>query len=387
MTGSATADIRVRGKPLLRDRVRKHILDMIEKENLAVGDRLLSEQALAAKLDVSFLTVRAALEDLSRQGIIERRPGSGTFLKRRFHQGQAINTDADRMIAIVLSSHGHLYGNINRELIGRLQARDYIPIALTAESSENSSGQVLTSRLEQLVALGCRRLVHVGFAGTEDITTDAELLALILDKFDQRIHVGGAAPPQPEWDMHWVSVDLKEGHRLAMEHLAALGHERIAYLGGETFGDFEWSRSNRAYVRAYTDAMIDASFAERIQVLCFSAEPGKDEERRNQLAELVSTQGTTALCSMMDIRSALACKALRELEITVPDDVAVVGFYNTPWAEHEDLTSVDANIPGMADEVGRLLELELDSPPETRLVKPSLVVRHSTGRHSSVAQD
>jgi len=57
---------------------RAAVLDLIEQ--LAVGDSIPSERQLSVDLGVSRLTVRAALDDLVREGYLVRRRGSGTFV-------------------------------------------------------------------------------------------------------------------------------------------------------------------------------------------------------------------------------------------------------------------------------------------------------------------
>ena len=57
---------------------RERVLDLIEQ--LAVGDAIPSERQLSTNLGVSRLTVRAALDDLVREGLLLRRRGSGTFV-------------------------------------------------------------------------------------------------------------------------------------------------------------------------------------------------------------------------------------------------------------------------------------------------------------------
>jgi len=60
-----------------RDRVRRHILDVIEKAG--PGTSLASERDLAGELGVSRPTIRAAIEELVRSGLLVRQHGRGTF--------------------------------------------------------------------------------------------------------------------------------------------------------------------------------------------------------------------------------------------------------------------------------------------------------------------
>jgi GntR family transcriptional regulator len=57
---------------------RERVLDLIGQ--LGIGDAIPSERQLCVDLGVSRLTVRAALDDLVREGLLVRKRGSGTFV-------------------------------------------------------------------------------------------------------------------------------------------------------------------------------------------------------------------------------------------------------------------------------------------------------------------
>jgi len=61
-----------------QSQTRDLVLDLIE--HLDVGDAIPSERQLSADLGISRLTVRAALDDLAREGYLVRRRGAGTFV-------------------------------------------------------------------------------------------------------------------------------------------------------------------------------------------------------------------------------------------------------------------------------------------------------------------
>ncbi|MFC5750927.1 GntR family transcriptional regulator [Actinomadura rugatobispora] len=64
-----------------RRAVRRELLAMLE--GLEVGDALPSERRLAAELGVSRPTLRAAIDELAAQGLLDRRQGSGTYVAER----------------------------------------------------------------------------------------------------------------------------------------------------------------------------------------------------------------------------------------------------------------------------------------------------------------
>ncbi len=377
----ATEDRPVKGKQLLRDRIRDQVVAMIQAEKLEIGDRLLPEQQLAKRFDVSFLTVRAALEELAGQGIIERRPGSGTFLKRRLLPTNSLSTVADRMVAVVMATRGHFYDDLNQGIVSQLQAGAYMPVALAWEENETKAErEALEAQLRELAALGCRRIILVSLVNTAGGTIqNDELRESVLAGFDQRVQVGSLTQPDPTLGMHWVTYDVRAGHRQVIEHLAARGHRRIAYLAVDTTCDHICYENNRIYVRAYTDAMIEAGLAEHIRVQHFSVLNEDERLRTEQLRLLLEKEAPTAIFAMMDYRGLLARKALLELGRRVPEEIALVGFYNTPWSKHEEMTTVDVNIKDMAKAVRDMIELPITTPARTRLVQPSLIVRATTG--------
>lgn len=62
--------------------VAARLRDFIDAEGLKPGDRLLPERELAEQLGVSRTSVRQALTALRVTGLIDIRPGAGTYLKR-----------------------------------------------------------------------------------------------------------------------------------------------------------------------------------------------------------------------------------------------------------------------------------------------------------------
>jgi GntR family transcriptional regulator len=61
-----------------QEETRDRVLDLIE--SLVVGQAIPSERQLTLELGVSRLTVRAALDELVRDGYLDRRHGSGTYV-------------------------------------------------------------------------------------------------------------------------------------------------------------------------------------------------------------------------------------------------------------------------------------------------------------------
>ncbi|UMZ74105.1 FadR/GntR family transcriptional regulator [Natranaerofaba carboxydovora] len=73
-------------RPIKHKRVYEEILDqireLITEGSLKPGDKLMSERAMSEKLQVSRASVREAFSVLSMLGILEGKPGEGTFIKK-----------------------------------------------------------------------------------------------------------------------------------------------------------------------------------------------------------------------------------------------------------------------------------------------------------------
>jgi DNA-binding GntR family transcriptional regulator len=61
-------------------RVANHLAARIEAGDLAAGHRLPSEKDLAATYKVAVGTIRQALDELRRRGLVSTLPGAGTFV-------------------------------------------------------------------------------------------------------------------------------------------------------------------------------------------------------------------------------------------------------------------------------------------------------------------
>src|ERR1700758_5754110 len=72
--------VETQGKMTKQSAARRQVLELIER--LGVGTSIPSERQLSADLGVSRLTVRAALDELAREGYLVRRRGSGTYVQQ-----------------------------------------------------------------------------------------------------------------------------------------------------------------------------------------------------------------------------------------------------------------------------------------------------------------
>ena len=172
--------------------------------------------------------------------------------------------------------------------------------------------------------------------------------------------------------------DDKGGAKLAMAHLLALGHRRIAHITGPE--DFE-----AVYLRGkgYAEAMTEAD----LQALPVRFGKWTEACGRAAIDDLFGPgkPNPDALFCGNDQIARGAADALREIGRTIPQDVAICGFDN--WAVMAEaarppLTSIDMNLTALGAEAGRCMAVMIDGGAEQglRLLPCRLVARASTLR-------
>jgi len=151
--------------------------------------------------------------------------------------------------------------------------------------------------------------------------------------------------------MPTVDSDNFAGAVLATEHLIALGHRHIAFLGGRV--DLE---SSRLREDGFRHAMIAAGFGvdESLVGIGGYRRESSDEPAR---ALLDRAHPPTALFAANDLSAIQVMTVARELGLTVPDDLSVIGFDNVPESALATpaLTTIAQPLQQMGAEALRLL--------------------------------
>ncbi len=174
-----------------------------------------------------------------------------------------------------------------------------------------------------------------------------------------------------------VDVDNHRGAFEAVKHLVDKGHRSIGLIEGRS--EVSTSRERR---RGYLDALAAHGIAVRKDLIRsgdFKQESGR--VLANELLDLRRPPTALFVCNNLMTVGALA--ALHQRGLRVPQDVALLGFDDLPWAEALDPPPTVVRQP--AYEVGRqamelLLKriMEPDRPAVTVRLLPELVIRKST---------
>lgn len=177
-----------------------------------------------------------------------------------------------------------------------------------------------------------------------------------------------------------VRGDNYGGACSATEHLLALGHRRIAFMAGTSFSGQSPERQ-----RGYVDTLAEAGIAVDPGLIVngeFLRTPGY--ERACELLSLSPKKRPTAIFAANDEMALGVLDAARELGLSVPGDLSVVGFDDIPAAAYTQpgLTTVREAVQDIADAAVRTLMRQIEtrlSSSERIEFRSELVVRGSTG--------
>jgi DNA-binding LacI/PurR family transcriptional regulator len=188
--------------------------------------------------------------------------------------------------------------------------------------------------------------------------------------------VVGGRPPRGS-QVSYVDVDNLQGARTAVEHIIASGRRRIATIAGP-----QDMPAGEDRLHGYHQALESAGTARDAKLEAdsdFTQQGGSAATRRI----LAARPDIDAIFAASDLMAAGAVQVLRAAGRRIPDDVAVVGFDDSPIAETLDppLTSVRQPIEEMGREMVRLLVEQLTNPgsvPRTVILATQLVRRRSS---------
>ncbi|MEO8622831.1 MAG: LacI family DNA-binding transcriptional regulator [bacterium] len=178
-----------------------------------------------------------------------------------------------------------------------------------------------------------------------------------------------------------VTVDNKSGTRVVVQHLAALGHQTVAFICGPPR-----NADATARLRGYRAAMRDAGLPVHESLVFrgdFTEEGGWQAAR-----SMIATTGprSTALFAANDAMAVGALLALHEAGFDIPRDISVVGFDDIPIARYvtPSLTTVRVAIDVLGARAAALLFRALTDPlmrgtVHREVIPAELIVRHSCG--------
>ncbi|MCO6453611.1 MAG: LacI family DNA-binding transcriptional regulator [Caldilineales bacterium] len=175
-----------------------------------------------------------------------------------------------------------------------------------------------------------------------------------------------------------VISDYRDATTEVMNHLLTLGHRRIGLIFGIAVPDLGNDR-----LLAYQDSLEAAGLPVDPELIV-ECGPTMEDGYHATRQLLESASPPTALLTINDLLAISALRAIRDLNLNVPQDISLVGYDNIPLAKYlvPRLTTASKDGGKMGREAVRLLLARLQDPdrPRQKIRLPArLILRESTG--------
>lgn len=187
--------------------------------------------------------------------------------------------------------------------------------------------------------------------------------------------VVGRRVEQPQ--VSFLSPDDRAGARTVVRHLISLGHSRIGYTTRPQLGI-----TSRDRLDGYRDALEEADLPfDPALIVPTAIEPHSAYWATQQLLDLPNPP--TAIFAIHDLVAVDCLQAVRDRNLRVPEDVAIVGFddWSFSQATRPPLTTVRTPLAEMGERALAAL-FQMIAQPETAPVRQTLptelLIRQST---------
>lgn len=356
-------------------RISDDLQQAIAAGRFPVGARLPSEAQLVRLHAVSRPTVIRALRDLESRGVIERRMGSGSFVRRP----DALDPNS-RQFGLLIPGLGRteIFERICGELAGLARSHGYNLQWGGAGPETDLTGDEALAVCKQLIE---RRVQGVFFAPFEQLPDREEINRQVAERFRQAgIPVVlidrdlGPFPKRSDFDL--VGLDNMAAGYLLAEHFLKLGCGRLAFV----------ARPNSASTVDARIAGVREALARRgVEIPRDWIRIGDPRDTRFVRSLLAGRRWDALLCAN-DHTAAELLQSIVSLGARVPEEIRVAGFDDVRFATllSRPLTTVhqpcrEIAIAALRAMMDRVLEPAL--PSRSQLLTPTLVVRESCGTY------
>ena len=178
-----------------------------------------------------------------------------------------------------------------------------------------------------------------------------------------------------------VLLDHRRAADLIVRHLAELGHKHIAFIKGQPF-----SADSRTRWDCITAAAKDIGIAINHELTVQLERDISSPELGYPVVQtlLQSHKHFTAIVAFNDMSAIGAIRALRDVNLRVPEDVSVIGFDDIQAAAYHNprLTTIRQPLHDMGETAARILLQRLQGfkdYPQEFAAPPELITRETTG--------
>ena len=353
--------------------IRSRIALQIADGDLAPGDRLPSVRSLAGRLGVNANTIRAAYAKLEADGLVETRHGFGSVVLATATgraAGGAIGFGTNT-IAVLVAGLDPFYLPLLRGIEDAASERG--TLVLVADTRDSSS--LANAMTRRLVARGVDGIIAVSVGDLPDHQPG-----------HQPGHKDDHLPPivyidQPGRQGYSLLFDAPGAGHAATRHLVEHGHTRVGLITAP----LSWPNVAEVH-RGYLQALADTGHRPSPELVSEVPEFSIDAGHAGLDRLLALPDPPTAVLAAGSTLAFGATAAARMRGMQVPDDLAIIGYTDSPVATllSPPLTMVEVPAREIGLRAARILSALIDGKkprPRRTVLSTQLIVRDSCGPH------
>lgn len=356
----------------LYHRVAESIREKIISGNFKYGERLPSQKELTLQYHVSLITVKRAILELVKDGLLHGQPGRGVFVGAGAHTAAPEAAARSESIGVIITDlTSPFYSSVLRSVeLEAAKQNCFVIFSNTDHNVPNEAQQI--ERLKNLPVRGfvvaSRQNNRMLQPHIETLYKEAVPLVFVSYAHDKRIN--------------YIGTDHRMGGYLAAEHLVKVGYEKIAYVTPDVDNPLSIAR-----YRGYVDGLAENGLIpDKAQVIAARNDTNLNRfESGYKIGKNIvqSKKFPEAIFAFSDLTALGLKRAFLENGIRIPQDIALVGFDDIPMASQSIVPLTTIRQP--MDQIGRLafdtLRRKIDGDRSiTRIsLMPELVVRQSCG--------
>ncbi|MGY3724669.1 transcriptional regulator, GntR family [Granulicatella balaenopterae] len=319
----------------LYEKIYQIVKDKINRNELTIGDMVPTELELSREFGVSRITSKRALQELEQDGYITRIRGKGSFVKERttnpFVKRQEI-------VLVMPFNADHEFGQYAR---GISDVLDYSPYELAIRISDKFT-------IEQLEQYQGLIYYPENVKNSLELVYQAQLNQLPVVLLDKDLEM---------FSYPAVTSDNQGGAYQLTKHLANRGCQKILFVGMESLAEVSSVRDRYfGYLKACSELNLKSYHLE-----------SSHERSLDQLIEEIMVEVTddvSIYCGLVVESDWLAIQIVQQLQalqLSVPDDFAVVGFDDIEASRliEPHLTTAAQNFYQMGKVAGELILKEM----------------------------
>ena len=307
--------------------VSEVLREQIASGRYSAGDWLPAERTLAREFGVDRRTVHLAIERLVEAGLVIRRPhcrpivGSPEDEAKRFSRAPTASSNSNFVALVMWGGSGELeraqtaqqriFWGMNQALDEAGRHGVFIDLGKLGTGEENAAQEA-----ERL-----RYLWQEGFGGAVFYPYAYRSNGALIEEMQQTVPFV-AVDRRCAADTDFVGLENHRAMYEAVQHLIALGHQRIAYVTKH-----EPIQAVQDRLRGYLEAMYDAGLDD--MVLSIPEYAAQEQWTAVEAVfRLPAAERPTAAAVFNDYSAVHLAERMERLGLSVPGDVAVTGFDN-----------------------------------------------------------